>query len=395
MRNRFISGLAALTLLVAGSFTISPARAETDDARSAAEEAEAIAVDVDVLAQDLGISEDLAEAWVDGQQEFVDAVDYAIEYAGDQYFSSAWTPDEQELTGFKGWVSFKGEPPADVTSEFSSLPFPVEVRTDAEHSEAELEEIRQQVMSELYEAADLEGLTGDFTDDGGLEIEYEMADSESTSDSEEFEAQLKEILDAAPIEATAEEAMDIEPVEEVVRGGTTISGCTLGFTATRGRMRGAITAGHCPNRAGRPTGSNANLGFVREHIGRYGDIQLHSTTDSTRNEVRISRNGAVRKITRTGQALKGMVVCNYGRSRAFSSCTRIRNANHAFYSSNRVYVGQMVQTSGAFTNPGDSGGPWYIGNSALGIHFGKSGGYSTYTRIHSAQIALNAKVKTR
>ncbi len=388
-------GLATLTLLLAGSLTISPAHAAADDAHSAAEEAEAIAMDVDALAQDLGISEDLAETWMDGQQEFADAIDYAIDYAGDQYFSSAWTPDEQETTGFKGWVSFKGQPPADVIGEFSSLPFPVEVRTDAEHSESELEEIRQQVMSDLYEAADLEGLTGDFTDDGGLEIEHEIADSESAAESEEFEAQLQEILDAAPIEATAEEATDIEPIEEVVRGGTTINGCTLGFTATRGRMRGAITAGHCPNWAGKPTGSNANLGFVRQHIGRYGDIQLHSTTDSTRNEVRITRNGAVRKITGTGQALKGMVVCNYGRTRAFSSCARVRNANHAFYNSNGVYVGQMVQTSGAFTNPGDSGGPWYIGTSALGIHFGKSGGYSTYTKIHSAEIALNAKVKTR
>lgn len=54
----------------------------------------------------------------------------------------------------------------------------------------------------------------------------------------------------------------------------------------------------------------------------------------------------------------------------------------------------MVQTNGKFTLGGDSGGPWYNGSKALGIHWGLSGGYSTYTKIAAVESGLGVALKT-
>ncbi|WP_182355225.1 S1 family peptidase [Flaviflexus huanghaiensis] len=394
MRRRIVPSLFLTSALALGALGAQPAFAEVNDESAVIEQTvqEAEVFDAALLAEDLGVTEDVADQWFEGEDEFLAALDYAFEAAGDEYFSSAWTPENESSTGHKAWVSFKGEVPADVTDRFAALAFSVDVRLDAEHTEAELEDIREELMTELYAAAELDGLTGDFTDDGGIEIEYTLADTES--DPAEFEALLETALDEAPVVVEAEEVEGIEPVEEVVRGGTGISGCTLGFTVTKSSTRGALTAGHCPNSAGRPTGSSVALAFKAQHIGASGDIQWHSTSDSIRNQIRVTSSGVTRSITSRGTGANGSSVCNYGKTRSVSSCTTIRRANHAFINKDGKHVKQMVQTNGTFTNGGDSGGPWFSGNSARGIHFGKSGGYSTYTKINSALSKLGLTLKT-
>ncbi|MFV0435063.1 MAG: S1 family peptidase [Leucobacter sp.] len=394
MKYRIVPSLFLTSALTLGALGAQPAFAEESDEAAVVEQTvqEAEAFDTALLAEDLGVTQEVAEQWFEGEDEFLAALDYALEAAGDQYFWSAWTPQDEATTGRKAWVSFKGDVPADVTDRFADLPFPVDVRLDAEHTETELEDIREQLMTELYTAADLDGLTGDFTDDGGIKIEYTLADTES--DPAEFEALLATVIDEAPVAVEAAEAENIEPVEEVVRGGTSISGCTLGFTVTKSSTRGALTAGHCPNSAGAPTGSSVSLTFKAQHIGDSGDIQWHSTSDSILNQIRISSSGVARSITSRGTGANGSSVCNYGKTRSSSSCTTIRKSNHAFINADGKHVKQMVQTNGQFTNSGDSGGPWYYVSSARGIHFGKSGGYSTYTKINSALSKFGLTLKT-
>lgn len=49
----------------------------------------------------------------------------------------------------------------------------------------------------------------------------------------------------------------------------------------------------------------------------------------------------------------------------------------------------MAQTNASFTNPGDSGGPWYFNNTAIGVHYGKYQGYSTFSRVPDVQAILS------
>lgn len=348
------------------------------------------AAEIELLANDLHISEEKALKWFSGEEEFLSAVSYALAVAPDQYSNSAWTPELEESLGYKAWVAFKGNVPSAVSDRFKQLPFSVDLRFDATHSENELEEIRYELMSDLHETFHFEGLAGSITEAGGIELEYEIAETEA--EGANIDSAISELVEDSPVEVVMVEREDIEPVEEVVRGGVGINECTTGFPVTKGSLRGVLTAGHCPDRAGKPSGSSVTLTFRGQHEGASGDIQWHSTTDSLSNHIRVSRSGHTRAITSYGAAVNGTSVCNYGKTRSTFSCTTIRNANHAFYSGSK-YLSNMVQTNGSFTNFGDSGGPWFAGNSARGIHFGKSGGFSTYTKITSALPKFGLRLK--
>lgn len=346
--------------------------------------------DAELLAEELGIDEATARDWLIGEDEFLAAIDHARAAASEIFLSAAWTP-ENEPAAARGRVTFTGEPPAPVRERFESLGFPVEIRTDAAHGEVKLEQIRADLMEELAEAAELDGLTGDITEDGEIHFGYHLAESEDAP--AEAEERIADVLASAPVETVAEPDPASVAVDEVLRGGNSVNGCTLGFAATARGGRGAISAGHCPNSAGSPAGSTAPLRFVRAHIGALGDSQFHSTTDRISNSVRVSRASSTRAITGTATPVAGATACNYGKTRAQSSCTRIRRANHAVHSKNGL-IQRLVQTSGTFTNRGDSGGPWYSGGRALGVHYGKSGGYSTFTSIRAAETALGGRVFT-
>jgi hypothetical protein len=53
----------------------------------------------------------------------------------------------------------------------------------------------------------------------------------------------------------------------------------------------------------------------------------------------------------------------------------------------------IVRTQNTITQPGDSGGPWFTGTIALGIHSGSGSGGSFFTRIGRAANYLDSAVK--
>ena len=392
MKRPLIASLVVASALALASLPGPVARAENDDdppedpAIAAAE-----AADNAVLAEELGVPEEQANEWFQGEEEFLAAVEHAKAIAGEQFFYAAWTPQDEAETGYKGWIAFKGKVPHEAVAPFAVLDFPVKVRTDADFTEGELEQIRQEKMTTLAEAGDFKGLIGDIESDGSITIQYEPAID--LSGSSRISTAATSLSENSPVKVTVTRATGIAPTEEVLKGGSGIASCTLGFAVVyRGRVA-ALTAGHCPNSPGVPTGSSVALKFVKQHIGDYGDVQLHTSTDNAANEIRVSRAGEYRTITASGEGVQGSRVCNYGKTRALPSCTTIRTVNHAFiHPDTGTYVSRMVQTNGSFTNAGDSGGPWYYAQTARGIHFGKSGGYATYTSIGAAESVMGVSV---
>ncbi|MDO5092569.1 MAG: hypothetical protein Q4D79_03975 [Propionibacteriaceae bacterium] len=392
MKRPLIASLVVVSALALASLPGPIAHAENgDDSPEDLAVAAAEAADNAALAEELGVPEEQAAEWFQGEEEFLGAVEHAKAAAGEQFFYAAWTPQEEAETGYKGWIAFKGEVSQEAVAPFAALDFPVEVRTNAEFTENELEQIRQEKMTALAEAGNFKGLVGDIESDGSITIQYEP--SIDMIGSPQISATATSLSENSPVKVTVAPATGIAPTEEVLKGGAGIASCTLGFVVVyRGRV-GALTAGHCPNSPGVPTGSSVALKFVKQHIGDYGDVQLHTSTDSAANEIRVSRAGEYRTITASGEGIKGSRVCNYGKTRALPSCTTIRTVNHAFiHPDTGMYVSQMVQTNGSFTNAGDSGGPWYFAQTARGIHFGKSGGYATYTSIGAAESVMDATV---
>lgn len=390
-----IAALAGAVLMPAGVATAADSSASQTvgydgDAPPAADVA-----DASVIAEGLGISETEARAAYMGQDDFLVAVSAAYSNHPDEFFSSGWTPERLAPEGYKGWVSFAGGVSDATIESFAQLPVPVEVRFDAPASANALEAVREATLTTLYEIIPgVIGLTGDFEEDGDLVVEYEVKPSvngitETTQDV--VSSVVTEFERSAPIDITVRQNTGIAAEGEIVRGGTVFGGCTLGFAARRGTQPGAVTAGHCSNSSATPAESSTSMPFVTEHVGSYGDAQFHSTTDGLSSAIRINTS-ATRTITGVAYPSNGASVCNFDKTRVNSACTTIRNWNHAFTNENGVYLSRMAQSNGSFTNGGDSGGPWYSGSIAIGVHYGKSGGYSTMSRVADVQAILSISI---
>ncbi|GII80156.1 hypothetical protein Sru01_51380 [Sphaerisporangium rufum] len=163
--------------------------------------------------------------------------------------------------------------------------------------------------------------------------------------------------------------------------------CTSAFVVRRtsDQAEGVLTAAHCEGI--NQMDENNSLGgvvstftapFVSEHIGVNGDIEWHTTTghDDVPQfwDTVATRRAVTSRISSSGY-LDGAYVCHYGRTSG-TSCGSINNTNATI---NFPWAGcggctktayNMVGVSGAVSIGGDSGGPWYVLNQALGIHHG-------------------------
>lgn len=355
------------------------------------------ATEVSLLAETLGESDAAIRSRFFGQKEFMAAVTEATLRAPEAFFSSEWIPGVAEGFAYNATVLFSQPVDDSVLQLFRHLPVNVLVRFDAPASESVVEETRAKAMALIYAEGDVVGLTGDIDPaSGAIEIRYELADGSRRTPSD-VAARIQHVSKESPVAISVTSADGLAPEEQVVRGGQALGGCTVGFSATRGTTKGAMTAGHCGNTTTtKPAGSAYALVYVLQHIGSYGDSQYHKSVDTVENKIKVNATGigTFVSITSRGASANGNAVCNFGKTRVIAQCTTIRNWNHAFYDTGGVYLSRMAQSNASFTNQGDSGGPWYYSSTAIGIHYGISGGYSTYSRIFDVESILGATVKT-
>ncbi len=191
--------------------------------------------------------------------------------------------------------------------------------------------------------------------------------------------------------------------EAAVHGGLEIVGggavSTTGFTVRRasdGKL-GVTAAGHAPNTGTVQTSSGgAATVFEAERApsGPY-DIQWHSSPGNTlSNVVRDSTSGTTRPITsvrlRASQAV-GSSVCKFGRTTGYTcgtidSTTLCNNGSCTYV---RV-AGRGVNLS----EGGDSGGPWFYGDTAYGTHCIGMGDDSGYMPVDYISQGLGVSVVT-
>lgn len=182
----------------------------------------------------------------------------------------------------------------------------------------------------------------------------------------------------------------------MTRGGKAFGGCTTAFTVQQGGSNGVLTAGHCANYAQVPAGSTTKADYRTEHMGRYGDFQWHSTLDALSRYISLGADGT-RSVSGYAIANRGTQACNFGKTRARPSCGTVVNESVCVQYTDLPYVCSLVAVQGSFTNPGDSGGPWYIANRTLGIHSGSSSAKNQmyYSRVDRALsiLRLNLYIK--
>ncbi|GAB3850381.1 hypothetical protein [Nesterenkonia populi] len=130
--------------------------------------------DASLLAEAKGLPVDEVTSECAGQEDFLAAVTLAYENYPELYYSSGWAPERLESQGYGAWASFSGPVDAEVREAFESLSTPVEVRYDSPVSEAEMGEIRDEVLNSVLEMGEVSSATANIKEDSTLEIKAEV-----------------------------------------------------------------------------------------------------------------------------------------------------------------------------------------------------------------------------
>ncbi|MEM9292109.1 MAG: S1 family peptidase [Acidobacteriota bacterium] len=208
-----------------------------------------------------------------------------------------------------------------------------------------------------------------------------------------------EILTLNPIElmaALSSKRVALPPRTEIVeveslsepsaefRGGRLVTHCTSGFAviSTAGRL-GLSTAGHCPN-SSTYEDSGTPLSLISETFQGSHDVQWHSVgcNDTILNQVfdGTTSREISGSVGRNSQAV-GTWVCRFGRKTG-ASCGLIWGKSFCpSYIPNGRSTFITVTNNQTPSQGGDSGGPWFVGNHAYGIHSGSSGFASIYMAV--------------
>ena len=150
-------------------------------------------------------------------------------------------------------------------------------------------------------------------------------------------------------------------------GGEELSTCTSGFNVKVNGVRGIATAAHCPDDL---WDDGDALTFRDKHHGWYGDVQWHTGPDTMGRNFYAGSISVLetnqRYVTGIDEAEVGRTLCRNGKE-SYRDCQRVRKVNVC-----AVFVCHQVSMENYFAADGDSGAPVYWGNTAYGIHRGKT-----------------------
>lgn len=155
------------------------------------------------------------------------------------------------------------------------------------------------------------------------------------------------------------------------RGGLAYSTCTGGFIVSSSGVYGISTAQHCATKPatydGSTTGSSTALG------GR--DVRWTRFIIASPSRTFQYDFGKFRAATGSGDPVVGTVACKFGNTTGYSCDTVESSGNCTTYAGWPQFCG-LFRTANNYVSPGDSGGPWFYGNTARGITSGYSSGDS-------------------
>jgi hypothetical protein len=169
--------------------------------------------------------------------------------------------------------------------------------------------------------------------------------------------------------------------------------CTTAFSVAKNGTYGFVTAGHCQNDRSytQPEdGLNYNAPYQAQHRGDWGDFQWHTTSHPELAEFYTTSTGHRDVLGYDGSIAEGDYVCKYGRTSGYG-CGYVKDAN-VNVTFDGITHKRLVAMRTYFTEGGDSGGPWFLVNDAMGVHSGwvnlDGAKRSTFSRIVYIDEAL-------
>lgn len=386
--RRFIGIVSVLALCVGSS---AMADSESIDDREVQSDFASTAEDFSNLPADEEMSPLALAFLAKWQNEFNVAVDELADAYPSQFAGAG-------LGDGRPWVAFKGKAPGAASTRLSALPVKVEIRANAPFTEAELASQTELLYSKLSEKYGDGIVVG--PDALGTQIEVAV-DSQPLATTpggqnhdDEFAVEARATVNsiAESVGLSIPVVVNVQEVQggmETLYGGGKLSTCTSAFVVkSRTYSNGVLTAAHCNN--ARAYDGRSVLQFRAEMRHGAGDAQWHSSREAGEPWFYYA-HGARRQVVGAATARSGSRLCVYGRSSGTKCDKVIRTGQCA-----NGYCG-LTMTSRHQTQSGDSGGPWYAGGYAYGIHHGwtMENGYrrTLFTPIRPALKNLGVVLK--
>lgn len=309
---------------------------------------------------------------------------YSYIYAG------AWTDDFPRSTST---VRVKGEVPGDL-AELARVPptWTSKSSVGAQYSWSELTDLATAVAGSLRVEGYAEANTAVSARENRIEVVVPQRAERGSLQAAGVRARIAErIAETLPQQAgflreggltvqVAPSGTDLGGGQHTYGGGEALDDgvreCTTGFSVNlAGGGTGILTAAHCEgiNQYRQEDGLTYSMPFVDEHIGNHGDLELHTSThveyDDFYSDFGVLRDvSGIKEINTSNQ---GDFVCVFGRFGG-RDCSNIYRLFVCYFpAEGRPEACGLALMEDEITESGDSGGPWYNGNEAWGVHSGR------------------------
>lgn len=335
--------------------------------------------DLEWLANDEGVPLDQIIAAHGWQPLFTATVDeIAARFPLD--FSGAAVADD----GKSAWFGFRALAPPAAVALMRRLPVPVQVSELRGFSETDLQNLTDMVQSAVLKRGDVVDASTAL-DVRPATITVSVAWKPGSSPQPVASIVPPLMVPGVTLLGRTTNGELSTPEDAYIRGGGRMDGsefCTSGFNLINSDGTKRLgTAGHCANSGASvtysnwsPPGGSTKISPVWYNIGSYGDIGYHSSGSMTPTRTFFENYKSTRYATsRPGRPKQGTVVCHFGRTTG-QSCGKVKNP----YVNAGGRTGLVVMDSSK-SDTGDSGGPWFYGGAAYGIHFGRVDGLSAWT----------------
>jgi hypothetical protein len=273
----------------------------------------------------------------------------------------------------------------------ADLPVPVTVDDNAKYNEPEELTVVSVAHDAVIEAAGTEDVSTFY--DESADIVRAVVGGSSASESALETAVASSISQDLPpiavpgVDVTVQSASATQ--SETLRGGAVIGGgsggdCTSGWPVKVNGLEqyGLITAEHCADDHHLYAGRSVLNPTSSKLPSSKGDIEYHKSFGEGVGRSFYYAVGKTRAIQGIQKPVKGLALCLFGRNTKGSksgrpTCSKVDKLN----TSRGKYDG-LVSTAAYVSNGGDSGGPWYSGGWAYGVH----SGYHTRTLLKRSQF---------
>lgn len=392
----------------AGQSPIGPVGATgVDDADESAEALQRMAAQVAV---EYGVDVETALARLK-HQEAVAPLIAGWRESYSQFFGGAYHAADFSARTTVRWV---GQVPAEVRAQVAARAVAIGFDTSAEVSESGLIAKAEQIFSTVSKSDISEFSTSPDILRGQVVVAVAV-DEDSAIATEIADAIRK--LEAPKIGTSVQWASEDLLNASTAYGGTEAQfpnksqlACTLAFTVQRGSTKGILSAGHCPNNldyVDPVDGSESSLTLEAEYEGYYGDYAWYSTSESVVAQFYASSSSSGRRFVTAvkprNQINIGDTYCFYGRRTNRDSCGTVKYTSTC-HRGGAIDVCNQVRVRNVYGRKGDSGGPWYVASTAVGVHTGCFGSGcgdrstrqdQSFTPVTLAEDGLGVSVLTR